>query len=545
MDVKEMKIKSLFNQNEMPTINEYLRRCGIDNPIEYLNPSARWIESPMDYDNMDKAVTILEEAINSGVDNKIIIVCDCDCDGYCASTIAYQFLESQGVYTNDIIVLFHSGKQHGLDKKIVAEINTISAEYNISLLWIPDAGTNDVEQCEFYAHSMDIPILITDHHQSDKVNNGAVIVNNQISASINNKNLCGAGVTHKVITEFCKRHNSDFHKSVLDLVALATIGDVMDMREYENRLIVKWGISHITNPFLKAMCDKFIGDDDTTPTSLAWKVIPKINAVCRSDKDIIKEEMFESFVGEWEPEAKLKDIEWCHKQQKDKADIIYKSLLNKYTGDKVKIFITNSTPYTGLVAMKLSSYYDCPCIVAHNNNGFVSGSLRSPVPIKSLLQDSGYMEICAGHEESCGVGWYDRNTTQLSTYCGQLEFEDAEKTVLYSTDNIFIPMELFEMSDVGKSLWGNNIPEPVIHISNITINGADIKGIGSNKATIRFLYGDIQFIMFFCTKEDKKNMCVGIDEMLNMEVIGTPSINTFRGKDTKQIIIKEWEICQK
>lgn len=537
-----MKIKSLFNQNETPTINEYLHRCGIENPIEYLNPSAKWIEPPMNYDNMDKAITILEEAINSGVDNKIIIVCDCDCDGYCASTIAYQFLESQGVYTNDIIVLFHSGKQHGLDKKIVAEINAISAEYNISLLWIPDAGTNDVEQCEFYAHSMDIPILITDHHQSDKINDGAVIVNNQMSANIHNKNLCGAGVTHKVITEFCKRHNSDFHKSVLDLVALATIGDVMDMREYENRLIVKWGINHITNPFLKAMCDKFIGNDDITPLSLAWKVIPKINAVCRSDEDVIKEEMFYAFVDELEPEARLKNIEQCHKQQKDKADTIYKSLLDKYIGDKVKIFTTESTPYTGLVAMKLSSYYDCPCIVAHDNNGFISGSLRSPVPIKSLLQDSGYMEICAGHEESCGVGWYDRNTTQLSAYCKQLDLTPSEKSVIISTDNILINPYAFKIVDDGKDLWGHGVPKPQVHVSNITINGQEIKEIGANKTTIKFLYGDVEFIKFFCSKDFKKKLRVGENANMTLEIIGTPSINSFRGKDSKQIVVDEIEI---
>jgi hypothetical protein len=32
---------------------------------------------------------------------------------------------------------------------------------------------------------------------------------------------------------------------------------------------------------------------------------------------------------------------------------------------------------------------------------------------------------------------------------------------------------------------------------------------------------------------------------MSMEIIGTPSINTFRDKDTKQIVIKEWEVCLK
>ena len=99
--------------------------------------------------------------------------------------------------------------------------------------------------------------------------------------------------------------------------------------------------------------------------------------------------------------------------------------------------------------------------------------------------------------------------------------------------------------DVGKTLWGHGIPEPTIHIKNITINGQDIKELGANKTTIKFLYGDIEFIMFYASKDVKERMNVGKDVNMQLEIIGTPTINTFRDKDTKQIVIKEWEICQK
>ena len=58
-------------------------------------------------------------------------------------------------------------------------------------------------------------------------------------------------------------------------------------------------------------------------------------------------------------------------------------------------------------------------------------------------------------------------------------------------------------------------------------------------------YGDIEFIGFFISKEKKKDLNVGKDVDMQLEIIGTPTINTFRDKDTKQIVIKEWEICQK
>ena len=94
----------------------------------------------------------------------------------------------------------------------------------------------------------------------------------------------------------------------------------------------------------------------------------------------------------------------------------------------------------------------------------------------------------------------------------------------------------------GKDLWGQGIPEPKIHISNITINGQDIKEIGTNKTTIKWLYGDVEIIKFFCTKEFKQRLNVGKNVNMTLEVIGTPSINSFRGRDTKQIVIDEIEI---
>ncbi len=54
---------------------------------------------------------------------------------------------------------------------------------------------------------------------------------------------------------------------------------------------------------------------------------------------------------------------------------------------------------------------------------------------------------------------------------------------------------------------------------------------------------DIELFGFFMSKEKKKELNVGRDVDMQLEIIGTPTINTFRDKDTKQIVIKEWEIC--
>ena len=541
-----MNLNILFQENEVPTIEEYLKRCGVENYNHYINPPANAVESYTKYDNIDNAVYYLKRAIDlADTYNQIILVCDCDCDGYCATTIAYQFLINQGVSTHDIIILFHDKKQHGLSMDILQQINTILLEdTNVVLIWVPDAGTNDADACAYYKCCYGIPVLITDHHEASVANDYATIVNNQTSTNVTNKNLCGAGVTHKVITAYCKKYGGDFHQNVLDLVALATIGDVMDMRNIENRMIVKWGLSHIVNPFLRVMCDNFISDLETTPTTLAWNVIPKINAVCRSSAMDLKTELFDALAMNYYDKTLINRIIECHTKQRNETNRLYeKALKVKPIGDNVKIFEFENTPYTGLIATKLVDHYGCPCMVVHANyNGEYTGSLRSPCPMRSKLQSSGLMTICAGHEQSCGVGWKTKDTEQLSSFCRQLDLTPAPKTVMYSTDSVLMPSNIFTIVEEGKDLWGHGIDEPTIHISGVIINGKHIKELGENKTTIKFLYGDIEFIMFFCSAKKKERINVGKDIMMEMEIIGTPTINTFRDKETKQIIIKDWEI---
>lgn len=543
-----MNVKPIFERNETPTLEEYLKRCGINNPQEYIN--ANWVEEYVAYNNIKDGVQKLRDAITD--DGKIVLVCDSDCDGYCATTIAYQFLTYQGVSTHDIIILFHSGKQHGLSKDILEQLHILLEENEkISLLWIPDAGTNDIIESSYFAKSWGIPVLITDHHEFDKqwivYKDVCVINNQQLDNPIQNKYLCGAGVTHKLITAYDALYGGDIHKKLIDLVALATIGDVMDMRNLENRTIIRWGLTHINNPFLRVMCKEFISDSETTPTTLAWNVIPKINAVCRSNDEDLKTELFDALAMNYYSESLIDDIKKCHAKQREETDKIYQDVLKSkpLSDEDVKIFLAPNTPYTGLIASKLSEHFNCPCMVVHENPKSYTGSLRSPCNMRTKLSKSGLLFMCAGHEQACGVGWAKGRTKQLSSYCRQLDLTPEPKQVMYSVDNVFINPNVFDIGMEGAELWGTGIPEPLVHISNITINGQDIKEIGSNKTTIKFLYGDIEFIGFFMSKEKKRDLNVGKDIDMQLEIIGTPTINTFRDKDTKQIVIKEWEICQK
>ena len=89
-----------------------------------------------------------------------------------------------------IILLIHSDKKHGISQEIMDILLTKEP----SLLWIADAGTNDTEQCKQLSE-LGWKIVISDHHISQQDNPYAIIVNNQMSPNVINKEWCGCLTT--------------------------------------------------------------------------------------------------------------------------------------------------------------------------------------------------------------------------------------------------------------------------------------------------------------------------------------------------------------
>lgn len=87
-----MKVK-LENPN---FTQDYLRNLlaarGIENFEEFLCPTSKYLESPSNLEFVDKGVELLRDTIQ---ENKpILLVVDCDCDGFTSSAIMYQYIKN-------------------------------------------------------------------------------------------------------------------------------------------------------------------------------------------------------------------------------------------------------------------------------------------------------------------------------------------------------------------------------------------------------------------------------------------------------------------
>ena len=73
-----MKVVNLLQQvNKDTFIQDYLTACGVGDIQDYLNPTGKYIDNPMNYENMAKGMKLIEEVVpKQSID--IYIVQDCD-----------------------------------------------------------------------------------------------------------------------------------------------------------------------------------------------------------------------------------------------------------------------------------------------------------------------------------------------------------------------------------------------------------------------------------------------------------------------------------
>lgn len=554
-----MKVKQLVPQLSKDTfVDDYFRACGIEDVDEFKEPVGKYVGGIEEYSAIKRKVELFKEKLNEIAKNnkRVVIIQDSDSDGICSATLTYNMLRWYGIKHHNIITFFHSDKTHGLTDEIVEQI---VAQNDISMVIVPDAGSNDIEQIQKLTIENTM-VVVLDHHEVDKSNLGKldslqrqpnfIIVNNQLERRTN-KDLCGTGVVFKFWQALCMSFNDVEYSYYLDLVAFANIADVMDMRNLENIVFNKWGLwKGVTNPFLRALCEKYCKKTNgITPEDIAWNIAPKLNAVCRSSEQETKAMVFEAFCEMREDyEEVIKTIERCYRYQRETCKKMYEKLISEQHPQdnygKVVIKFCENTPYTGLVANKLMEYYNKPVLLVHEDEGRCTGSCRSPVSIREQVAASPDIVFAQGHEHAFGVCWEKRDTKVLVDYLESLELDyDQEQVVTSILDPSHIPTWLFYITEQYARCWGTGVKAPQFYIPRIRISSKDIRELG-NGNTLKFKYKDVEYVKFFASHNDKEALAIGKNKPLIIDLIGNLGVNEYRGKTTLQVKIDKFEILE-
>lgn len=569
--------KILWNRG----IKDYKKYLSLDKSVE------------ISYNKLSNITNAVEVFMKHYENNdNISILVDCDPDGYTSAAAMYLYIKKLNIDYPVTYIMHGDAKAHGLSKDVVIPEGT-------KLLIVPDAGTNDYEQCqELLKNNIVEDIIILDHHQAEenglknnKLDN-VTIVNNQMSDEYINKDLSGVGVVYKFLQALDEATWNEYADEYLDLVALGNISDVMNMTSFETRYLVNEGLKNINNKFLKAMINaqEFSMKGKVNIHNIQWFITPVLNGCIRCGSDEEKELLFRAMIEQdeffeykkratkgnpaetiqesiYDRAARLsKNAKSRQDKVRDKGvEEISKLINNTYdTNNKVLMVdvtdILDNKGLTGVLAIKIADMYNKPCIllkkfINDKNEIVYGGSARnidnSPIDsFKDIVNETGSFLFGTGHSSAFGVSLKLDKLDEANERFNEL-LKDVEYDATYIVDYIFeeyeldplLPIEMAKLEDIVAQ----GVSEPLIAIENIQITRNDISLIGKTSNTLKFtLANGIEFVQFFCKSGmslyDWVNETWDTNDSITINVVGQPGVNEFMGTRTPQIVIKDVEI---
>ena len=219
----------------------------------FLRPRLRDLRDPFELPDMNLAVTRTLQAVDSG--EPVCVFGDYDVDGITSVTILSGLLSDYGLEVQPFIPI-RGEEGYGLSDAAVERC--LESKPRPSLLITVDCGTASGEQIERLA-AEGIDVIVVDHHETGPGGRppAVAVVNPKLGDDYGY--LCSAGVVFKLAHALLKRRRIEGVdlKDVLDLVAVATVADIVPLID-ENRMLVRHGLRRLpqtVNPGLNALME--------------------------------------------------------------------------------------------------------------------------------------------------------------------------------------------------------------------------------------------------------------------------------------------------
>ena len=582
-----MKIQ-LVNENFTSNYTKNLMKTrGITDLETYKNPGPEHLLDPSKLKNIAYAAAMYLRILMQHKP-KILIIVDPDVDGFTSAAIMYKYTLQVNCHAQ-IDYWLHEGKAHGLQEHVNKLIDA-NCEYDLVIL--PDSSSNDAHYHD-KLNEIHLPCLVIDHHLTDiPFSDNAVVVNNQTSPNYPNKELTGAGMVYQFCRYIDKTLQQNWANEYMDLAALGIIGDMGSVLDMENRYIIYKGLSkeYIKNDFLKCLLNKqaysITGKmgaswDDivakVNPISIAFYIVPLVNAMIRVGTMPEKERLFMAFIdgsqmvpcnkrgakGTMERvdvESTRECVNAKSKQDKTKLEVVERLEAKIFKHDLLEnkvLFVrledTDRFPseLNGLIAMQLAAKYKKPTIVARlNDQGFDRGSARGMNQselrdFREFLLGSGMFEYAQGHANAFGISIPDGKLKDFHEYANEalkdIDFGENVYDVNFvrSADSKDLYDLVIDLAS-QNGIWGQGSPEPVVCVEDIIISGKDIRIMGSNQDTLKIEYNGMSYLKF--RAKDLIEHISKFPDKMKLTIVGRCNLNEWGGRKTPQLFIDDCEI---
>lgn len=402
------------------------RGATLDTVDEWLNPTLKdLMPDPSTLQAMDDGAARLASAIEKK--QKVAIFGDYDVDGAVSSALMKNFLSAHGleaqIYIPDRIF-----EGYGPNPEAINQLVDKGAELIITV----DCGTVSHDSLK-EATKRDVDVIVVDHHLAGEhlPEVHAVINPNRQDDLSNLGHLCAGGVVFMLLVATKRElaNKGHYEKSgqtppdlmaSLDLVALATICDVVPLKGLNRAFVIKGlQVMHRRhNTGLRALADAAGLTTAPNPYHLGFLLGPRINAGGR----IGSSELGAKLLSETDDYEADKTAALLDKLNAERKEMEKQTLDEAVTrvGDEIDqepdmpMIIIGSKDWhkglVGLVASRLTEKFRRPsCVLSiHESNGTATGSLRSiaGVDIGSVVQKAGEEGLLVkggGHAMAAGL----------------------------------------------------------------------------------------------------------------------------------------------
>lgn len=459
----------------------------------YLNPNINnHIPDPTQIKDMDTAVKRVTEAILNN--QKIGIIADYDVDGSTSASILFKFLKH---YNASIVLKIPNRLEDGYGPNINLMREMLSN--SVDLLFTLDCGTtanNVIDNSEF--KKMDVVVI--DHHLSEfelpKVH--SIINPNRFDDESDFKQMAAVGVTFLFLMALRKElreHDTIKQKepnllSYLDLVALGTVCDVVDLQKY-NRLFVMKGLELIHQRHHKGI-SKLIDNSklNSSPSSqdLGFIVGPQINAASRIDDSSLASKLLITNDVEQIETISRKLFLLNEKRKLIERQILEEATKQAITQKDSKYILVYGENWhqgvLGIVASKLLDQLNKPVIVISflNSNGVGSARSIQGIDLGNIILNAKQNKIIlegGGHAMAAGLKIDYKKLDSFKKFLEE-SFEKFEKKLFEKIINYDL---IISVNDINHMLlssleklqpFGKGNPEPHFIVSDLKIDSIKI-----------------------------------------------------------------------
>lgn len=546
-----------------PVIARLIRNRDIQDMKEirsYLYGTLAEIPSPWKMKDMERAVQILQK--KNTQKKKIRIIGDYDIDGVTATCILLKGLKRLNANV-DTYIPDRVKDGYGMHEQLIDK----ALEDGIDTILTCDNGIAAAAEIE-YAKKEGLTVIVTDHHDIPfrDTEDGRIWIIPKADAVVNpkqndclypNKNICGAVVAWKLIWALYERLGIDSDEiwDFLELAAIATVGDVMDLQG-ENRIIVKEGLKKLSSTSfegLKALIRvNNLEGAEITAYHVGFVIGPCINASGRLDTAARSLELL--LADNMEDAMKLADDLYDLNQsrkamtEQGKEQAIQSIEENNLGKDRVLVVYLPDCheSLAGIIAGRIREAYNKPVFVLTKGADGVKGSGRSIEAYsmyEELVKCSDLLTQFGGHPMAAGLSMEEKNVElfrrRLNDNCTLTEQDLIPKIMIDVPMPIsYLSKKLTEQLKVLEP-FGKGNSKPLFAQKNLRAVGICVFGRNRNVAKMLLIdengikmdavyFGEAQEFVDFVQAHD------------TISVTYYPEINVFQGRENLQVVIKNY-----